>query len=59
MDGWSDMSDCPNCGYVNHGEDELHITFLPFHDEQKCETWVVPAKEEPWMKSSYVRDVRN
>lgn len=53
------MSDCPNCGYVNHGEDELHITFLPFHDEQKCETWVVPAKEEPWMKSSCVRDVRN
>jgi hypothetical protein len=63
MDRWSDMSDCPNCGYDldNPGEDEFHLEFLPHGNEQLCEIWVVTAKkgEAPWMKSSCVRDVRN
>lgn len=63
MDRWSDMSDCPNCGYdlKNPGKDELHIEFLQHGYEKLCEVWVVTAREgeAPWMKSSCVRDVRN
>lgn len=57
------MSDCPNCGYDvdNPGKDELHIEFLQHGNEKMCEVWAVTAKmgEEPWMKSSYVRAVKN
>lgn len=59
MDRWSDMSDCPNCGYNPGKDDELHIPFLPLGGEQKCELWETKGSGPEWRVVGIVRVVKN